>query len=211
VFQGVVGWWMVQSGLTGTDVHPVWLAFHLTLAMSTLAVVLTVATSLSTARLESAPRGYRTMAAALIVLAFLQVFYGGLMAGTDAGLTFNTWPAMDSQLVPVRLLLDGFTLGNLVSDIATIQFVHRILAYVLLALTLVHVIQTWRSEFVAPAFAILWAVIGQAVLGILTLLLLVPVPIALLHQFGAMLVVFSTVVHWRAMNAPLPPPSPAGA
>jgi cytochrome c oxidase assembly protein subunit 15 len=179
--------------------------------MFTLAAVITVARSLSTARLESGPRPYRVVAAIILVVAFLQVFYGGLMAGTNAGLTFNTWPAMDGQFVPTRLLIDGFMLSNLVSDIATIQFIHRVLAYVLLILAVAHLIQTWRSEFAAPAFAIVWAVGAQAVVGILTLLLLVPIPIALLHQFGAVLVIFSTVIHWRAMSAPVPLPVQAGA
>jgi cytochrome c oxidase assembly protein subunit 15 len=150
------------------------------------------------------------MAAIIMVVAFLQVFYGGLMAGLNAGLTFNTWPMMDGQFIPARLIFEGFQAGNLLSDVATVQFVHRMLAYVLLLLVLVHLVQAWRTEFAAAAFAVLWLVAAQAVLGILTLLLLVPAPIALLHQFGSVLVVFSSVLHWRAMSPPLPLPAASG-
>jgi cytochrome c oxidase assembly protein subunit 15 len=210
VFQGVVGWWMVQSGLAADDVNPLWLAFHLTLGLATLGYVTVLARSLSESRLPSARQGLRVMAAIIMVVAFLQVFYGGLMAGLNAGLTFNTWPMMDGQFIPARLIFEGFQVGNLLSDVATVQFVHRMLAYVLLLLVLVHLVQAWRTEFAAAAFAVLWLVGAQAILGILTLLLLVPVPIALLHQFGSVLVVFSSVLHWRAMSPPLPLPAVSG-
>jgi cytochrome c oxidase assembly protein subunit 15 len=139
------------------------------------------------------------------------VFYGGLMAGTNAGLTYNTWPLIDGQWVPMRLLFDRFRIGNLISDIATIQFIHRTSAYLLSFLIFVHLIQTWRSEFAAPAFALLWLVVAQMGLGVLTLILSVPIGIALLHQFGAVLVIFTATAHWRAMGAPLPPPVPVPA
>jgi cytochrome c oxidase assembly protein subunit 15 len=201
---------MVQSGLAADDVSPLWLAFHLTLGLATLGYVTVLARSLAESRLPSASRGMRVMAAIIMVFGFLQVFYGGLMAGLDAGLIYDTWPMMDGQFVPARLLFEGFQVANLLYDRAMVQFVHRMLAYVLLLLVLVHLIQAWRTEFAAAAFAVLWLVGSQAILGILTLLLRVPVPIALLHQFGAILVVFSSVLHWRAMSPPLPLPAHPG-
>ncbi len=209
VFQGIVGWWMVQSGLAATDVNPLWLTFHLMLAFLTLAYVTTVAMSLTISGKSEATPGYRWMGGLIVVVAFVQVFYGGLMAGTNAGLTFNTWPMMDGELIPTRLLFDGFQLSNLYADIATIQFMHRVTAYVLTFLVFVHLIQTWRSEFAAPVFALLWLIVAQIGLGILTLILSVPMGLALLHQFGAVLLVFTAVANWRAMWAPLPLPEPA--
>jgi cytochrome c oxidase assembly protein subunit 15 len=210
VFQGIVGWWMVESGLAATDVSPLWLTFHLTLGTFTLAFVTSVATSLSNSTMPEAKRSYRVMAMAILVVTFVQVFYGGLMAGTNAGFTLNTWPLMDGQFIPTRLLFDGFTLGNLVSDIPTIQFIHRMTAYLLLIMVLVHLVQTWRSDFAAPVFALLWLVAVQMLFGIITLLLTVPLLFALLHQFGAVLVIFTAVIHWRAMSPPLPRPVPVG-
>jgi heme a synthase len=210
VFQGIVGWWMVESGLAAADVSPLWLTFHLTLGCFTLAYVTATAQSLSTTVMPSAPTSYRVVAGFILVLVFLQIFYGGLMSGTNAGFTLNTWPLIDGQWIPTRLLFEGFQWSNLVSDVATIQFIHRSTAYLLLVVVLFHLIQTWRSEFSAPVFALLWLVAAQALLGIITLLLSVPMMFALLHQFGAVLVVFVAVIHWRAMSGPLPPPVPVG-
>jgi cytochrome c oxidase assembly protein subunit 15 len=210
VFQGIVGWWMVESGLAAADVSPLWLTFHLTLGCFTLAYVTAAAQALAATVMPSAPTSYRVMAGVILFVVFLQVFYGGLMSGTNAGFTLNTWPLMDGQWIPARMLFEGFQWGNLVSDVATIQFIHRTLAYVLFVLVLAHLIQTWRSEFSAPAFALLWLVAAQALLGIITLVLNVPLLFALLHQFGAVLVIFTAVIHWRAMSGPLPPPVPVG-
>jgi heme a synthase len=210
IFQGIVGWWMVESGLVSTDVNPLWLTFHLTLAFLTLGYVTSVASSLSAATLPTAPPAFRRMAGLILIVAFVQVVYGGLMSGTNAGLTYNTWPLLDGQWFPARLLFSNFQLSNFVSDIATIQFIHRTAAYLLLVLVFAHLIQTWRTEFSPSVFAILWLVGAQALLGILTLVLIVPVWIAALHLIGATLVVFTIVIYWRAMTPPLPLPATIG-
>ena len=211
IFQGIVGWWMVESGLDSTDVSPLWLTFHLTLGCFTLAYTTNLAAGIARTALPPARTGIRRMAGLILIVAFVQVFLGGLMSGTNAGLTFNTWPFIDGQFIPTRLLLDNFQLSNLVNDVATIQFEHRMTAYLLLLLVFVHLIQTWRTEFSASAFAILWLVGAQALLGILTLILSVPIWIAVGHLLGAVLVLFTVVIYWRAMSPPLPLPVPAGA
>jgi cytochrome c oxidase assembly protein subunit 15 len=211
VFQGIVGWWMVESGLNAEDVSPLWLTFHLTLGMVTLGYVTTLARALTDSRLPAASRPMRVMAGIIVGVAFLQIVLGGLVSGLNAGLTFNTWPLMDGQLIPTHLLFDGFQISNFVNDIATVQFAHRTVAYLLFFLVAVHLVQGWRTDFAAAAFAVLWAVGFQAVLGVLTLLLVVPVPIAALHQFGAVLVIFSVVMHWRSMSPALPLPASSGA
>jgi cytochrome c oxidase assembly protein subunit 15 len=147
------------------------------------------------------------MAEAMLAVSFLQVLLGGLVAGLNAGMTFNTWPLMDGEWIPLRLLATGFAWTNFVSDPATVQFTHRIVAYLLLALTLVHMVQTRRTEFAAPAFAIAWVMVIQVLFGILTLVLVVPMLLAMIHQFGAVLIIFSLVIHIRGMLAPLPPPA----
>jgi cytochrome c oxidase assembly protein subunit 15 len=211
VFQGIVGWWMVESGLDATDVNPLWLTFHLVLGCFTLAYTTYIAASLSNSTLPTAPLGVRRMAGLILIVSFLQVFLGGLMSGTNAGLTFNTWPLIDGQWIPVRLLFADFHIGNLISDAATIQFEHRTTAYLLLLLLFIHLVQTWRTEFSASVFGILWLVAAQALLGIVTLVLIVPVWIAVPHLLGAVLVLFTLVIYWRAMTPPLPLPLPAGA
>jgi cytochrome c oxidase assembly protein subunit 15 len=207
--QGVLGWWMVASGVSAavTDVSPLLLALHLVLGCATVAYTTWVMQSLSPTRLEPAAPGIRRMAEAMLAVAFLQVLLGGLVAGLNAGMTFNTWPLMDGEWIPLRLLATGFAWTNFVSDPATVQFTHRIVAYLLLALTLVHMVQTRRTEFAAPAFAIAWVMVIQVLFGILTLVLVVPMLLAMIHQFGAVLIIFSLVIHIRGMLAPLPPPA----
>ena len=100
--QGVVGWIMVASGLEPgmTAVEPVRLALHLTLAALFFAALVALYVRLGGAEPEAASPGERFAARALVVLAFVQIALGGLVAGHDAGLTYNTWPLMDGRLVP---------------------------------------------------------------------------------------------------------------
>jgi cytochrome c oxidase assembly protein subunit 15 len=83
-------------------------------------------------------------------------------------------------------------------------------AYLLVLLVFIHLIQTWRTDLSPSVFGILWLVGAQALLGILTLVLSVPVWIAVLHLIGAVLLLFTVVIYWRAMTPPLPLPDPVG-
>jgi cytochrome c oxidase assembly protein subunit 15 len=181
------------------------------LACITLAYVTNVAMAVSNSHLMPARPSFRRMAGLIMIVAFIQILLGGLMSGTNAGLAFNTWPLMDNQWIPWRLLSSNFQIGNLISDVATVQFMHRMFAYLFLLLVFLHLVQTWRTEFSPSVFAILWLVGAQALLGILTLVLVVPVWIAILHLLGAVLVLFTIVIYWRAMSPPLPLPVAAGA
>ncbi len=212
VLQGIVGWWMVQSGLTErTDVSQYRLAIHLSLACILLAYVTWVAQSLSRAPAPLAPVGYRRVAGFIVIAALAQIFLGGLVAGSNAGMTFNTWPYMDGALVPSGLLIQTPFWRNFFENVATIQFDHRIGAYVLLIAAIFHYFQTRRSLYGAAALGVAWLIAAQALVGIGTLIFVVPMVLALLHQFGAVLTVFTTVVHLRGMSPPLPAPAPATA
>ena len=98
--QGAIGWWMVASGLAiRTDVSQYRLAIHLTLACTILAYVLWVARGLGRPG-RPASGALRFAGSAIVALVLLQIFLGGLVAGLDAGLTFNTWPLMDGTSFP---------------------------------------------------------------------------------------------------------------
>ena len=100
--QGAVGWWMVASGLSErVSVSQYWLAFHLTLASVIYAALLWTAQRLAPRPALEAPARIRAGAAALLVLVLVQIYLGALVAGLDAGLTYNTWPLIDGALVPV--------------------------------------------------------------------------------------------------------------
>ena len=198
--QGAVGWWMVASGLeVRTDVSQYRLATHLTLACIILAYVLWVARSLAPSW-RPASAGARVVAGLLVAMAFVQIFLGGLVAGLDAGFTFNTWPLMNGSLVPAGLMDQMPWWRNLFENVATVQFDHRLGAYVLFLAAWLH---AWQAR--SPgAWLIAGLVSAQAALGIATLVNVVPLPLALLHQLGAVVVLSATVVHRRAMLPPLP-------
>ena len=197
--QGAVGWWMVASGLSErADVSQYRLATHLTLACAILAYVLWVARSIAPAWRPTSP-SVRVVAVVIVGLALVQIALGGLVAGLDAGLTFNTWPVMDGTIVPSGLFGQEPWWRNLFENVATVQFDHRVGAYVLFALALFHV---WQAR-TSSAWLLMALVTAQASLGIATLLNAVPVALGLAHQLGSVIVLSAAVIHLRTMRAPL--------
>ncbi len=192
--QGLVGWWMVQSGLTSDRVHVVpWrLMVHLLIPVALLGVlfaVLLTGLSASVNQVKSDPgkaRPLSLMAYGLCGLTFLQMMLGALTAGNRAGRIYTDWPLMGGALVPESYAdLTPFW-HNLIENPAAVQFNHRILAYLLLAAAwLAFALQAkkartgaWRHPFFL--FAVL--VTAQAALGIVTLIGASPIGLALAHQ-----------------------------
>jgi cytochrome c oxidase assembly protein subunit 15 len=157
------------------------------------------------ARLSPRPRvdlplRIRAGAIGLLILVFLQIYLGALVAGLDAGLVYNTWPLMEGRLVP--LPADLFALQpvwhNLFENRLTVQFEHRLIAVILWAATVLHaaaVARTMRGAVSGGALALAIAVTFQGALGIVTLLLHTPVVLALAHQAMAMIVLAIAVIH----------------
>lgn len=217
--QGAVGWWMVASGLSArTSVSQYRLAVHLTLACLILSATVAVARALGPEpQAPPVPGRLRAIATALLALVLLQIFAGGLVAGLDAGLAFNTWPLMDGHLVPPleQLAAARPWWRNLFENALTVQFDHRMIAYALWGLSLLHLLDARRAGADAARGAALLFILvsAQALSGIATLLLMVPLPIALAHQFGAAVVLIAATIHAvdltrrQARNAP--PAAPA--
>ncbi|QTL02450.1 COX15/CtaA family protein [Aquabacter sp. L1I39] len=198
--QGAIGWWMVASGLTErTSVSQYRLAVHLTMACIILAAVVHVGRSLTPARPLPPPASLRIGAFALVGLVLLQIFAGGLVAGLDAGMSFNTWPLMDGALIPAgdKLALLSPAWRNLFENVLTVQFTHRMIAYALWLFALLHAFHAARTGgwAAAQAWGLFGLVTAQAMLGILTLLFVVPLDLALAHQFGATVVLIAATVH----------------
>ena len=186
--QGVVGWWMVKSGLVGrTDVSQYRLAAHLGMAFLILGYMLWTALGLlrpeQRVRTAIASRGF---AAAVLAIVGVTVLAGALVAGMDAGMTYNTWPLMDGQVVPPGYLdLDPLWL-NAFENVAAVQFHHRMLAYATVAAVLlfwVHAVR--RGAACLPVHLLAGTAVAQMLLGIATLLTAVPVGLGVLHQAGA--------------------------
>jgi cytochrome c oxidase assembly protein subunit 15 len=192
--QGAIGWWMVASGLTErVSVSQYRLATHMTLACVILVACVWTARRLGAGPAVETPRRVRVGAAALLVLVLAQIYLGALVAGLRAGLVYNTWPLIDGALVPdaARLWFEQPWWRNLFENALTVQFLHRMVAYALLAFALLLTIDVLRtSDRVARLFAfkLAAAVTLQAVLGIVTLLSQAPIALALAHQAMAIVV-----------------------
>jgi len=191
--QGALGWYMVQSGLVDNPrVSQFRLTAHLGIAFLIYAAMLWIAFDLLFARAGPVSRRLRGFALALAVLVFVMVLSGGLVAGTRAGLAYNTFPLMNGRFVPPEIFsLDPWYL-NFFSNMATVQFDHRLIAWPLAFLVPWFWLRVRREA--APRRAklaadlLLGALTLQIVLGIATLLVAVPVPLAAAHQAGALLV-----------------------
>ena len=203
--QGALGWYMVASGLVDrVDVSQYRLAAHLSLAALIFAAIIWIALGVGRKRQYSSSSD-DWFAVLIVVLIFLQIAAGGFVAGLDAGQGHATWPKMDGQWIPSGLWLMEPGWKNIFENATTVQFNHRVLGYVLLLATVIH---AWRS-FTLPAMILTYAVFVQACLGILTLLLHVPLAVALVHQAGAMIVLALAVwnLHTRLVIQS-PDPSP---
>ncbi len=209
--QGFVGWWMVASGLVDrVDVSQYRLATHLTLALIIFAYLFWIARRLSPLA-DAVPEeqarlsGLSTL---LLCFVFLQMFLGGLVAGLNAGFTFNTWPLMDGQFIPDGLLMMQPVWLNLFENVLTVQFQHRMTAYLLIVLGLFLMLSTFRvskrSELRRAGAHVAAFILLQAVIGILTLIWQVPLSIALVHQGFAVFVLAASVDHLAVLKGAYP-------
>jgi len=204
-FQGVIGWWMVKSGFVDReDVSQYRLTAHLGIAFVILGYMLWIAIGLmSRAHAEIAlPAGLGRNAKAVLLVTFVTALTGGLVAGLNAGFTYNEWPMMDGRFVPEGYgELTPWWL-NLFDNIAAVQFDHRIMAYLTAAGVLALWLQARRGRLSAGAqrpFHVLAALVAvQIALGIATLLMVVPLPLAVLHQGGAIALFCAAV--WTAQS-----------
>ncbi|MEM8812679.1 MAG: COX15/CtaA family protein [Pseudomonadota bacterium] len=199
-FQGAVGWWMVTSGLVErTDVSQVRLAVHLSIAFLILAYTAWLFARLTPNLVGDAGRRFpaQPLAALFLAVLLIQGFLGGLVAGLDAGLAYNTWPLMADAFVPSGLwMMDPFWINHL-DNVLTVQFQHRMMAYLLLALGSLVI---WRvlsdgAQSNARHLALVTGVllIAQALSGIVTLLTAVPLGWALVHQGLACVMIVAAV------------------
>jgi len=207
--QGLMGWLMVKSGLIDDPkVNPVRLTLHLGLALAVFSAELWIALGLL------APRGERAgrLAAALPFAVFAMALSGGMVAGLRAGSAYQTFPLMNGHVMPPEILVLEPWWTNFLYNMATVQFVHRGLFWLLAALVPVAWWlrrELWTSHVLLCAFAL------QATLGIATLLSGVPVALGAAHQGGAVLMLGAAL--WnahrqgRAARTAPRPPSPTGA
>lgn len=210
--QGLLGWFMVASGFAErTDVSQYRLIAHLLLALVIYAYLLWLALAVLWPRPEysddPAAPALRRALLGLLALVTLTVASGGFVAGLNAGLTYNTFPLMDGELIPRGYALLSPWIANLFENVTAVQFNHRLLAVVTVTAALGLWLWSLSRDLASPAqlgFAAL-AILAliQLALGITTLLLVVPVALGAAHQAGAILVLTAaiwTLYHLRARS-----------
>ena len=215
--QGALGWYMVMSGLIErTDVSQYRLAAHLGLAIFLLALSFWYALELGHMRRSQA--GYAANINApkisnnvitrkrgpfawfLLAIIFIQILLGALVAGTDAGMAYNTWPLMGDLFIPDGLYELTPAWLSAFENVTTIQFNHRILAYFIIILVGIQAVFIYKNPANNKKLrrSLIWVkilLLLQIVLGIMTLLTFVQLHIALAHQIGAVLLLIATINH----------------
>jgi cytochrome c oxidase assembly protein subunit 15 len=200
--QGGIGWWMVKSGLVDrVDVSQYRLATHLGIAFLILGAMLWTALDLlPRPHPAEAPAALRRATTLLLALIFVLALSGGLVAGLDAGFVYNDWPMMNGVFVPELYGAMSPWWLNVFDNVAAVQFNHRMLAYTVALATLCLWLAARHGALPTPLRRPLDLLLGmvaiQVSLGISTLILVVPMPLGVAHQGGA-IAVFALAV-WSA-------------
>ncbi len=208
-FQGALGWYMVMSGLVDrTEVSQYRLAAHLAVAVAIFGYALWLALDRGYGAPATRTRGtgLSASAAALVGLVFVQIVAGALVAGLNAGQGYNTWPLMMGHLVPPGLLAMEPAWVNVFENALAVQFTHRMIAYLVVAFALGHaafaLVRDHAAQVRTTAVVVATASLAQAGLGIWTLLVQVPIDLALFHQAGAVILIGLALVHLHATLQP---------
>lgn len=206
-FQGFLGWWMVSSGLSArVDVSQYRLAAHLAAASILFVALIYVARRLipvQSTHKVSTPWFWGVIGLAALV--FIQLVSGAFVAGLDAGFGFNTWPLMEGRLIPEGLgaLQPGWR--NFFENLLTVQFQHRVIAYLIVIYTGLMLWRGRRTHGCAgvhgwlPRIALLIGL--QVILGITTLLTVVPITFALPHQVLAFMLLGTITAYIADMQS----------
>ncbi len=201
--QGFLGWFMVQSGLSDQpDVSQYRLTAHLTLAFLLYGWILWTVLDLCFPKAHdfkpTSIHAYKHFLSTLILLLMMAIMSGGFVAGTDAGLIYNTFPLMGGAFIPKDLFAFDPWIKNFFENVVTIQFTHRLFATVIFFSVLGFWLKTLKLDLPGRTrtalHCLLAAVLLQVTLGISTLISVVPVALAASHQAGAL--VLLTTVLW---------------
>ena len=202
--QGLLGWYMVKSGLVDNPhVSQYRLTAHLGLAVLIYGYMLFIAAELGRNDLLAFLRRQGSsgrFAGFLMSLVFLMILLGGLVAGTRAGFIYNTFPDMNGAFIPPGIGALTPAWLNFFENPVAIQFNHRVLGWLLLGLAIYYWLRERnRLETRVPGFSgwLLLTLVAQFLLGVATLLYQVPVALGAIHQAGAMVVFSVAVVNYQ--------------
>ena len=199
-FQGFLGWWMVSSGLNGAmlDVASYRLGIHLTSAFIIFGLIFWYILRLrrTDVSLIQSQRYANTSSIKITItflaLLYIQIFLGALVAGIDAGQTYTDWPLMAGEFFPTLAFELSPLWRNFFESEALVQFNHRLSGYILI----LFVLYSWfkfrnssNQSLKSYSNWVLLAILGQVVLGVITVLYAAVWYIAILHQFSAIILV----------------------
>ncbi|MBB4085805.1 COX15/CtaA family protein [Sphingomonas carotinifaciens] len=206
--QGAIGWWMVASGLVErTDVSHIRLTVHLVTALVILAGIIWTAMDLMALRRSplAAPARLTRGSGIVLALLFVQIVYGALTAGLDAGYAFASWPLMGDAWFPQGVPMASPALANAVDNPVVVQFIHRWFAFVAAAGLAWIAVRTARGGALRTGAVVLALVGVQIALGIATLLSGVQIDVAVAHQLNAALLLIATVAAAHRLGTPPAP------
>jgi heme a synthase len=190
--QGVVGWYMVSSGLIeNNDVSHFRLSVHLSLALFILSLIFWFLLELSNVAKFNIKIS-NPLLIIILTLIILQIILGAFLSGLNGGLIYNSWPDMNGAFLPSDVSLEDYLSSDLFYDPSIIQFFHRMTAYILLLSIIVLNYQFYKKQLSLSNILIFdFAILLQVFLGIITLISGVEIEYASLHQLGSIFVLSS--------------------
>ncbi|CAD8050499.1 unnamed protein product [Paramecium primaurelia] len=222
LLQGLIGWWMVKSGLDRPKpeyqqkprVSTYRLTVHLSMALSLYSLLIWNAATLfkKPQHLQITPENYKThlkfrgLGIGLIHLVAINLLTGAAMAGIDAGKVFNTWPTMNGQIVPANLFKASPFYKNFFENVVMVQFNHRNAAYLTYAFGSYITYLAYKSNLPKQARYICYALYGvlnyQLLTGVVALLNQVQVHSGSIHQFNALNVLTASLLLCHSVRRP---------
>ena len=187
--QGLIGWWMVKSGLNEiATVSQYRLSVHLSMAFIILGISFWTALDL----FEGAPKNLKSYDIIPLLFISLTIIAGTFVSGMDAGLVYNTFPYMGDGIIPIEYGNLGFI--DPFENPVTAQFHHRLLASITLIIIIIYsILYIIRNPINLRILLLLFAIVCQFIIGIFTLLYSVPITLGAIHQFGGVLLFLSAL------------------
>lgn len=192
--QGAIGWWMVASGLVErTDVSHIRLTVHLLTALVILAGIVWTALDLMALHRNplSAPARLTLPGIVALALLFVQLMFGALTAGLDAGYAFSSWPLMGDAWFPAGVPMMSPAIANAFDNPVVVQFIHRWFAFAAAAGLIWLAARAIRAGALRAGWLVIALVLVQIALGVATLLSGVQIDIAVSHQANAALLLIA--------------------
>jgi cytochrome c oxidase assembly protein subunit 15 len=208
LFQAVIGWWMVKSGLTENPyVSPYRLTFHLLNALIIFSILLWIAMDYrysSNISFLSNPKTIEFYILIAVILIFITIATGGFMAGTNSGQSFNTFPLMNGKIIPDDYVIDDLGIYNFFENTVAINFNHRWLSIFVFFYILFVCFKFIKFDNKNVSSYLVYLVIFfltlQVALGIITLLSNVYLPVASLHQTNSILLLSTLLISYHQIK-----------